>query len=330
MAPRQGVARPVGKRGKPLAGRPRIVPSLPAVLRPTIPTSCRRALRWDSISAVLSGISSGAVSPFFGVIARQDMHASNFLLAVLSSSGSAANLFNPLVAHHIRKKPKLPYVLWPAALARLVYFFVPFALAAPLFIIIGLAGNFIITLSGPASAAVTRDAYPARRRGRLMGFVRVLAVLGGLVGTALGGRLLMHHDYKLIFPLMMLVGLASVLAFSRLGVGTAPEEDARPHMSLREMFAIVRQDKTFRLYCTFFYLYGFGNTIAGPDHDHGASGSIAYHDPVGVLSRHRQPSLERARLLLLGAGRGSQRPVPYDVRRARRPHPLPPHLLLRP
>jgi MFS family permease len=35
-------------------------------------------------------------------------------------------------------------------------------------------------------------------------------------------------------------------------------------MRLRDMFAILKQDKTFKLYCTCFYLYGFGNLITGP------------------------------------------------------------------
>ncbi len=304
--------------------------SLPTLLRPIVPAACRRALKWDSISAVLSGLFSGAVGPFFGVIARQDMHASNFWLAMLSSSGSAGNLLNPLVAHHIRKKPKLPYIVWPMALARVVFFFVPLALSAPLFIMIGFANSFIGTLSGPASHAFLRDAYPAERRGRLMSFVRVLAVLGGLAGAALGGRLLMHYDYKLIFPLMAFVGLLSVAAFTRVGVGCHPEEDAPPQMGFWESVAIVRKDPAFKLYCTFFYLYGFGNMMAGPiitmvqvDQLHITKQWVSYLSITQAI-------FGMLGYFLWGKVVDHRGPVSPDVRRARRAHALPPHLLPRP
>jgi len=241
------------------------MPSLPTLsLRTAIPTSCRRAFQWDATAASLGGLFSGAVFPFLGVIARQQMHASGFLLALLSASGSVGNLFNPLVAHHIRARPKLPYVVWPIALARAVFFLMPLAVSAAVFIALASATNFISALSSPAYSAVIRDAYPARRRGWLMGRVRVAAVVAAMVGAPVGGLLLAHHSFRLVFPLLTILGIGAILAFSRIGVTAAPEEGSLPEVRLRDTFAVVRNDRTFKLYCTCFYLYGFGNLITGP------------------------------------------------------------------
>ena len=238
--------------------------SLPTHPLRTLPESCRRALKWDSTSGLLGGLFSGALFPFLGVIARHDLHASTYLIALLASSGAVGNLFNPVVAHYIRERKKLPYVVWPLALGRCVFFLMPLALTAPIFVGIGFLANFIVAMAGPAYAAVIRDAYPAARRGRFMGLVRVLAVMGAMVGSATGGIILARWDFRLVFPVVAVVGVLSMVAFSRIGVTAAPEDNGLPQMRLRDTFAIIRHDKSFKLYCTCFYLYGFGNLITSP------------------------------------------------------------------
>jgi len=230
----------------------------------SIPESCRRALKWDSTSALIGGLFSGGLFPFLGVVARSEMHASTYLLALMNASGSVGNLLNPMVAHGIRDRAKLPFVVWPLALGRAVFFFMPLALTAPIYVAIVFLANFIGATSGPAYAAVIRDAYPAARRGRFMGLVRVLAVTGAMVGATAGGWVLARWDFRLVFPLTAVVGIVAMLAFSRIGVTAAPEESDVPQLRLRDIFAIVRQDQSFKLYCTCFYLYGFGNLLTGP------------------------------------------------------------------
>jgi MFS family permease len=229
-----------------------------------VPESCRRALQWDATSGLVGGLFSGALFPFLGVIARHDLHASTYLIALLTSSGAVGNLFNPVVAHYIREREKLPYAVWPLALGRSVFLLMPLAITAPIFVGIGFLANFIGAMAGPAYAAVIRDAYPAVRRGRFMGLVRVLAVLGAMAGSAAGGIILAHWSFRHVFPLVAVVGVLSSFAFSRIGVKAAPEEAGLPPMRLRDTFSVVRHDQSFKLYCTCFYLYGFGNLITNP------------------------------------------------------------------
>jgi len=226
----------------------------------------RRALKWDATAGTLGGLFMGGVFPFLGVIARQDLGASAFQLALLNSSGSVGNLFNPLIAHRIRNKPKLPHAVWPSLVGRAFFLLMmlPAAALAPAYIAICFVANAVATLASPAYAAVVRDAYPANRRGLLMGLVRVLAVGGSMIGALVGGAMLAHWSFRTVFPLAAAVGVLAAVAFSRVGVHAVPDDPSATERSLWESYRNVRADRAFGLYSTCFYLYGFGNLILGP------------------------------------------------------------------
>lgn len=233
-------------------------------LWPDLPRPVRHALPWDAAAGALGGLASGALFPFLGVIARRDLHASAFLIALLSASASVGNLFNPLMAHHIRHRTKLPHAVWPVAAGRSCYLLMPAAVLAPVYIAICFVANALTALGAPAYAAVIRDAYPAQRRGQLMGWVRVLAVGGTIVGALVGGMFLERVSFRWVFPVAALVGLLATAAFSRIGVPAHPEEPSPPEVRLMDSLRAVRGDRVFGLYSTCFYLYGFGNLIMGP------------------------------------------------------------------
>ncbi len=230
-----------------------------------IPPSSRRALRWDTISAVLGGLYTGALFPFLGVLARSaPLYASAYLIAFLNASGSVGNLFSPLMAHYIRGRAKLPYVVWPIAIGRAIFLLMPLALWAPVFVAVSFFANAVGALGGPAYAAVIREAYPVQRRGQLMGLVRVGAVAGAMVGALVGGFALERFSYRWVFPVVALIGLAAVAAFARIGVSPQPRSPAPARASLWEGFKLLRADRVFALYSAGFFLYGFGNLVMGP------------------------------------------------------------------
>lgn len=230
-----------------------------------LPRPVRRALRWDATAGLLIGVFSGALFPFLGVIARRDLHASAYLIALLSVAGSVGNLFNPVMAHYIRCRAKLPYAVLPFATGRLFYLLMPFSGSAYSFVAICFLGSAVTTLGSPAYAAVIRDAYPVARRGQLMGAVRVLIVGTTMLGSLASGFLLTHYDYHWIFPVITLFGLASTVCFSRIGIPAEPGDDVTPDdRKVWAAFRMPRADRAFRLYVTYFYIYGLGNLILGP------------------------------------------------------------------
>lgn len=228
------------------------------------PKPVRHAFKWDATAGLLIGIFSGALLPFLGVIARRDLGASPYLIAILTASGSIGNLFNPVVAHYIRNRAKLPYAILPFMAGRLFFFLMPLAVIAPAFIAICFFATAITALGSPAYAAVIRDAYPVERRGQIMGMVRVLIVGTTMVGSLAGGFLLDRYSFRWVFPFVALFGILSTAAFSRIGVRAEPAQTVSERRRLWQAFAMPKGDKAFRLYVTFFYLYGFGNLILGP------------------------------------------------------------------
>jgi MFS family permease len=229
-----------------------------------LPKPVRHALKWDAISAAVGGLSAGAMLPFLGVILRRDLGASAFLIAVLGASWSVGNLFNPLMAYHLRGRVKLPYAVWPPIISRALYLFMPLAVVAPVFAGIAVLAAGIGALASPAYAAVIRDAYPVERRGFLMGVVRVVWVAGAMTGALCGGFLLERFGYRWVFPVLAVIAIVGVAAFARIGVPAAPDESEARRTDVFEAFRVLLTDRLFRLYAAAFFLWGFGNLMLSP------------------------------------------------------------------
>jgi len=229
-----------------------------------IPGRSREAFRWDARSGLLTGVFFGAVFPFLGVIARRELGATVFMIAALTAAWSVGNLFSPITAHFIRRRVKLPYVVWPSALGRACYGLLAIALVAPSFVAVCVVAALITAQSSPAYAAVIRDAYPVERRGLLMGMVRVLMVAGSIIGALAGGFALERLSYRWVFPAFALVGVVGTLAFSRIGVRAEPENLGTASPRIGDGFRALAADRRFRLYATCFFLYGLGNLLMMP------------------------------------------------------------------
>jgi len=229
-----------------------------------LPEGSRHALKWDAGSGLLVGVFWGGIFPFLAVIARDELHASTYAIALMGVAFSVGNLLNPVVAHYARNRPKLPFAVWPFAVGRAFFLLMAFAVTAPIYIALAFLAQAIGNLGVPGYTAVIRDAYPVRRRGFLMGLVRALVVIGSMVGAMVAGQLLAHVSYRWVFPGATVFGLLSVAAFARIGVEAAPETTAPPRARLWDAFKVMREDPAFRLYAASFFLFGFGNLIVGP------------------------------------------------------------------
>ena len=229
-----------------------------------IPGRSREAFIWDARSGFLTGVFFGAVFPFLGVIARRELGATVFMIAALTAAWSVGNLFSPITAHFIRRRVKLPYVVWPSALGRASYALMALAVVAPSFVTICAVAAVITAQSSPAYAAVIRDAYPVERRGMLMGMVRVLVVAGSIIGALAGGFALERLSYRWVFPAFALVGVVGTLAFSRIGVRAEPEDSGTAPARFGDGFRALATDRRFRLYAACFFLYGLGNLLMMP------------------------------------------------------------------
>ncbi len=100
-----------------------------------------RATLTVSVAAISVRLALYGLFPFLGGLARSELGASAYHIALLNTAGSVGNLFNPLMAHHIRNRAKLPYAVWPIAIGRAFFLLMALALSAPVFIGLSFLAN---------------------------------------------------------------------------------------------------------------------------------------------------------------------------------------------
>ncbi|MHB9130771.1 MAG: MFS transporter [Armatimonadota bacterium] len=176
-----------------------------------VPKATQYAYRWDARSAWLTGLYSGMTIPFFGVIARRDLHASPLAISLLISAPFIGHLLSMLVAWHMQSRPKKPYMFWLALIARGLMLFMAFANTTPLFVGLIILSQIVGCFTTPAYASMMKDAYPDDYRGRLMGLVRVgMTVAAMLAGLSIGQ--LLDKGLPFTWVMLLAIGAALVLA----------------------------------------------------------------------------------------------------------------------
>lgn len=236
-----------------------------------VPEQARDAYRRDSWTGLLGGIYTGAIFPFIGFIARDRLHASVTLIGLMTAAPFIGNMFALLYAKAMEGRPKMPYVVWSRVVARALFLFVLFAGTPLSFALIVSAVQIIATVATPAYAAILKEIYPDQQRGRIMAYIRVGLAFTALIATQLVGVLLRQHvlDFRHVFPVAGLFGVASALAFGT--IKTAPvdpadadERRASTHRFLRNTLAIFKEDRNYTWFTVSVFTFGFGNLMAAP------------------------------------------------------------------
>jgi len=224
----------------------------------------RRALKIDISATLLFTVFAGLTGPFIGLILRRELGATPLQLAVMSSAGGGCLLLALLWAKACHGRPPLPYLVWPAFLARGVFLLVPFVSSAWSFVGLVIARDFFGAAVAPAHAAVVERVYPRAQRGRALGLVRMAgAVLG--IGLALAaGQLFDQIGYRWIFVAAALLGMAACLRLRRLAVPEPEIDGVEGPAGLREAWLTVREDHAFRRLLVASFLFGFGCWIQTP------------------------------------------------------------------
>jgi predicted MFS family arabinose efflux permease len=226
----------------------------------------RRALKIDISATLLFTVFAGLTNPFIGLILRRELQATPLQIAVMASAGGGCLLLSLLWAKACHGRPPLPYLVWPAFVARGVFLLVPFVSSAWSFVGLVVARDFFGAAVAPAHAAVVERIYPRAQRGRALGLVRMVgAVLG--IGLALAaGQLFDRIGYRWLFVVAALVGMAASLRLRRLSVPEPETSDGEGVAGLRGAWLTVREDDAFRRLLVASFLFGFGCWIMTPAH----------------------------------------------------------------
>jgi MFS family permease len=231
------------------------------------------------MAGLCAGAFTGMVFPFLTKIARGDLHASQNAIALMVAAPFIGNLFSPVWARQMEGKDKLPFCLYSWSIARSLLLLMPLAVTGNLFVLLITLLQIVGTVASPAYTSLMRDIYPDSARGRLMGYVRVMAQSAMFLATLITGRLMDSGiSYRYLFPLAGVFGIGAALAFRHVRALPVPTVADKRHGNpitqpvpadgrntfLYQTISILKHNHAYRYFALSVFIYGFANLMMQP------------------------------------------------------------------
>ena len=229
-----------------------------------------------------------AVIEMGGALAKKGYHATDLEVAFLTSGQSLGLMLSFFVAHLASRGPKMPLVFWPEIARSLslmaVCFLQPtFAIG---FVICHAAAQMFQAITIPARVTIYRLNYPSHLRGRIVGKNRqIQLLLAAIISLLLSAAFEWCEGLPdvvrwlgqppttaqvmigWLVPATGLLGMAGAFLFRTVRVKEVREftsAASSPLHTLRAFVRIYREDRDFRRYENFFFLFGFANIMSIP------------------------------------------------------------------
>lgn len=226
--------------------------------KPPTRREVNRTFRLDMIAASLYSAFGVAAFTFPAVLARKD-GAADWIVSLVIAAPSVGQLSAIFWSRYTQRAPKMKVTMWGGGAARLSLLLMLFAFQPLAFAMIMVVCHTLELSKAPAYAGIMQQVYPAQRRGELMGKVRVVASVATMVSAAVLGITLENYSYRVVFPVVGLLGFASILVFGRIRFHDVPT--TRPPTSLRKLMLIPRSDKRYGSFLMAVFLMGFFNLL---------------------------------------------------------------------
>lgn len=246
----------------------------PRFLDPVDPTT-RHNLKVDIFAAAFFAAFFGLTIPFLGPLVIR-MGGSPSLVGLIAAGPFLGYLLAGVWGHLSEGRPKLPYVVVPALLARLLFLPLAFTAHPASFTALAVLYFLINGIQLPSYTALMQRIYPGEFRGRLMALVKVVLGLVQVGALRLAGELMDQWEYRGPFLAAALLGGAGALIFSRIHEPLAPSEEEgkspTPALtsssplwaSLQAMGRILNVDRRFARFELGFMIFGLGNLLLLP------------------------------------------------------------------
>ncbi|MDI3280972.1 MAG: MFS transporter [Bacillota bacterium] len=244
----------------------------PRFLDPVDPTT-RHNLKVDIFAAAFFAAFFGLTIPFLGPLVIR-MGGSPSLVGLIAAGPFLGLLLAGVWGHLSEGRPKLPYVVVPALLARLLFLPLAFTVHPTGFAALAVLYFLINGIQLPAYTALMQRIYPREFRGRLMALVRVVLGLVQVGALRLAGGLMDQTGHRAPFLAAALLGGAGALVFSRIREPLLPEEEENPAptatsasplwSSFQAMRRILNGDRRFARFELGFMIFGLGNLLLLP------------------------------------------------------------------
>jgi len=228
-----------------------------------------RRTRWNFLSeagnATLVGVFIGVIGPFTIPLAIR-LGATPLQVALVSASPFIANLLAPFwagLSHNSRKLPwvLIPHLIWRMGMGLVGMFTNPSALVA-----IFASTHVAVAAANPAYGALVQSVYPAKIRGRLMGYVRLLLASAMLPTALVAGRLIDRFGPTWVFLVAGLFGVAglAVYALTREPTDAALPSGPLSRPSPLQGLNLAFSDPPFRRYLIATIIFHGGVLVAHP------------------------------------------------------------------
>lgn len=225
---------------------------------------------WDAFAGLCAGIYQGAIWTFALQIARGQLHATKFQMALATAAPAVGYLFATLWARQMEGRSKLPFVTITWLISRGMFLLTPFLVRGgagrEMFVSLIVLTPILFSVSTPAYTAIMKDIYPDRLRGRLMSLVRVGMAASMLITARVMGLWQQNGglDYRWMFFIGGIFGIGTAYAFSRLKIPKAHAATPPPPIGqfLSQTFSILIHNKGYRWFTASVFVSGFGNLVA--------------------------------------------------------------------
>ncbi|HZG84178.1 MFS transporter [Paenibacillus sp.] len=221
--------------------------------------------RCDFAAATLFSVFNVVFNQFYLPMAIQQ-GASNLQVGLLSAAPAIGLLFSPLWAGWIERTNPKPFVIWPNLVGRALLVLPAFFGVPWVYVVTALAFHLLMGIQAPAYASLMTRIYPGSIRGRLMGYVRVAMGLLMIPIAYFVGLWIDLGGPQGPLLLAAATGLLSISMF--FGLRSSEPVPERPagtrRASLKEQWAVVKENKPLAIFLAATTFSGFGNILVQP------------------------------------------------------------------
>lgn len=220
----------------------------------------RQNMRIELWTALAYGAFYAMTLPFIPAILRRG-GATELMLAIYTSQQFIGSVLTAFSIVLMRRRRTMNIIVASWLLSRSLFMIFAFLVNPLWMIVLGTVFWLLEAFPNPGYTRVLQKIYPDGVRGKVMSLVRVGRLSTVVLITPLAGWALDHWGYRILFPLGSILGVASVLIFTRLKVNEGPLP-ARETKTLSELWDILQKDKRFAFYLRSFAFYGTGTLIS--------------------------------------------------------------------
>lgn len=218
----------------------------------------------DTLSAAFFAIFAGAFYPFVAALAVQ-MGAEEKMVGLIVAAPFVAQLFTMYWGHLCQERKKLPFIIYPGILARVVIIPLAFIGDVRFFILLVILHHLVGAIAWPAFTGLMQKIYPVECRGRLMGKVRFVFGFFHILATATAGVLIDVLGFGPVFIAVSLLGIVGALVLRRI---KEPAEGKRSilcsRFSLLESLSLLRKNPVLGRFILGISFFDFGFLVIQP------------------------------------------------------------------